>query len=268
MTTLPETPKQIVSLGAGTDTRYFRLRDKYPAATLVYHEVDFPTNTVAKLTSVQRHTQLHTKLTSKAPPNPLSIPPGATSYHSSLYNVHAMDLRILADSTSNSFPSTLPNLDPSIPTLILSEMCLIYLQASVVSSILEKFLQKYIPAPTPVSLVLYEPILPNDAFGRTMISNLSTRNIFLPTLIAYPELGDQRARLRAYGFIDGASAADTNRIWQDWVSEEEKERVAGLEMLDELEELELLLKHYCVSWGWRDGGAEGPFTKAWADIAE
>lgn len=268
MITSPETPKQIVSLGAGTDTRFFRLRDRYPGATLVYHEVDFPTNTAAKLASIQRHPQLHTKLTTKAPPNPLSIPPAATSYQSSTYNVHAIDLRTLANSSSDSFPSTLPNLDPFISTLILSEMCLIYLQASTVSSIIETFLRKYIPAPTPVALVLYEPILPNDAFGRTMISNLSTRNIFLPTLTAYPELGDQRARLRAYGFVDGASAADTHMIWQRWVSDEEKDRVAGLEMLDELEELELLLKHYCVSWGWRDGGAEETFTKAWESIKE
>lgn len=67
-----------------------------------------------------------------------------------------------------------------------------------------------------------------------------------------------------YGFVDGAKAADTEWIWRKWVSEEEKDRVAGLEMLDELEELELLLRHYCVVWGWRDGGGEGLFTKAWS----
>ncbi|KAH7119000.1 leucine carboxyl methyltransferase 1 [Dendryphion nanum] len=266
--TSPESPKQIVSLGAGTDTRYFRLRDSYPNTNIVYHEVDFPTNTAAKLASIQRHPQLYTKLTSKASPNPLSLLPAATTYQSSTYNIHALDLRALANPTSEGSITILPNLDPTIPTLILSEMCLIYLQAQTVSSILDTFLQKYIPAPTPVSLVLYEPILPNDAFGRTMISNLSTRNIFLPTLKSYPELGDQRARLRTYGFVDGAKAADTSRIWQKWVPEEEKDRVAGLEMLDELEELEMLLKHYSVSWGWRDGGADGLFTKAWADVGD
>lgn len=100
-----------------------------------------------------------------------------------------------------------------------------------------------------------------------MISNLQTRNIHLPTLIAYPELGNQRARLRGYGFTNGAKAADTNFIWRDWVSVEEKERVAGLEFLDELEELELLLKHYCVAWAWRDGGSD-VFSRALADVRE
>ncbi|KAF2656007.1 leucine carboxyl methyltransferase 1 [Lophiostoma macrostomum CBS 122681] len=268
LNTSPDTPKQIVSLGAGTDTRYFRLRDRYPETRIVYHELDFPTNTAAKLASIQRHAQLHEKLTSKPPPNPLTLDQTATSYFSETYNLHAIDLRSLTSTTDNVTIPSLPNLDPTLPTLILSEMCLVYLKAATVSSILQTFLEKYLPSPTPVSLILYEPILPNDAFGRTMISNLSTRNIHLPTLLAYPDLGDQRARLRSYGFVDGARAADTEWIWKEWVTEEEKERVGALEMLDELEELEMLLRHYCVAWGWRDGGGEGVFTKAWDDVAE
>jgi [phosphatase 2A protein]-leucine-carboxy methyltransferase len=38
-------------------------------------------------------------------------------------------------------------------------------------------------------------------------------------------------------------------------------------MLDELEELELLLRHYCFAWGWRDGESD-VFSKAWADVQE
>lgn len=100
-----------------------------------------------------------------------------------------------------------------------------------------------------------------------MISNLQTRNIHLPTLTAYPKLADQRARLSSYGFDNGAKAADTDFIWKHWISDDEKERVAALEMLDELEELELLLRHYCFAWGWRDGGSH-VFSQAWADVQE
>jgi [phosphatase 2A protein]-leucine-carboxy methyltransferase len=267
MRTNPQSAKQIVSLGAGTDTRYFRLRDNYPDANLLYHELDFPTNTAAKLGSIQRHTELNTKLGSTPTASPPPFAPGTMSYHSLTYNLHAIDLRSLAQSDEGATPPPLPNLDPSRPTLILSEMCLIYLQASTVSTILSTFLKKYIPSPTPAALILYEPILPNDAFGQVMISNLASRRIYLPTLSAYPELADQKARLAKDGFVDGARAADTNWIWSNWVSENEKERVAGLEMLDELEELEMLLKHYCVAWGWRDGG-QGIFTEAWGDIQD
>ncbi|KAF2477810.1 leucine carboxyl methyltransferase 1 [Lindgomyces ingoldianus] len=264
----PDQPKQIVSLGAGTDTRYFRLRDRYPDLQLTYHEIDFPANTTAKLAAIQKHPQLYTKLSSKRSPDPLSLAPGATSFYSSAYNLHALDLRFLATLSDDAQPHQLPHLDPSIPTLILSEMCLVYLQPSTVSTVLSAFLHKYIPAPTPLSLVLYEPILPHDAFGRMMTSNLAHRNISLPTLAAFPLLRDQRQRLRGYGFCHGSRAADTEFIWREWVSDEEKERIAGLEMLDEQEELNMLLRHYCIAWGWRDSGSEDVFSRAWEAVRE
>ncbi|KAH6643687.1 S-adenosyl-L-methionine-dependent methyltransferase [Boeremia exigua] len=257
--THPSSTKQIVSLGAGTDTRFFRLLDAYPDARLVYHEIDFPTNTSPKIACIQRQPVLHRKL--------FEIPKNSTSYHSATYNIHALDLRALAALSDDASLPELPNLDPTIPTLILSEMCLVYIQPQTVQSIISTFTTRYLTPTTPASLILYEPILPRDAFGRTMISNLQTRNIHLPTLMAYPELGDQRARLNGYGFKNGTKAADTDFIWKHWVSDKEKERVASLEMLDELEELELLLRHYCFAWGWRDGESD-VFSKAWADVQE
>lgn len=253
----PASPKQIVSLGAGTDTRFFRLLDVDPSLRLIYHELDFPSNTAAKIASIQRQPLLHRKLQ--------HMPSASDTYHSNTYNIHALDLRALADVSTDSPLPALPNLDPAIPTLILSEMCLVYLQPSTVQSIMSSLLTNYLGPSTPASLVLYEPILPHDAFGRTMISNLQTRSIHLHTLTAYPELGDQRARLQSYGFETGAEAEDTSHIWRKWISAGEKERVAGLEFLDELEELELLLRHYCVAWGWRDGESR-VFSEAWADV--
>jgi hypothetical protein len=233
--------------------------DLYPDVHLVYHEIDFPTNTAAKIASIQKQPSLHKKLP--------QLPSNSTTYHAETYNIHALDLRSLATSSADTPPPELPNLDPTLPTLILSEMCLVYLQASTVQSIVSSLLTHYLRPSTPASLVLYEPILPQDAFGRTMISNLKTRNIYLHTLTAYPELGDQRARLKGYGFKTAAKAEDTSYIWRNWVSEEEKERVAGLEFLDELEELELLLRHYCIVWGWRNGESD-VFSKAWADVGD
>jgi [phosphatase 2A protein]-leucine-carboxy methyltransferase len=257
--TYPSSSKQIVSLGAGTDTRFFRLMDLYPDMRIVYHEIDFPTNTVAKIASIQKQPLLCRKLQHIPAAN-------STSYHSDAYNIHALDLRSLATSTEGTPRPELPNLDPTLPTLILSEMCLVYLQPTSVQSIVSSLLTQYLQPATPASLILYEPILPQDAFGRTMISNLKTRNIHLHTLTAYPELGDQRARLKGYGF-DATKAEDTSYIWRRWVSAEEKERVGRLEFLDELEELELLLRHYCIAWGWRNGESD-VFAKAWADVAE
>ncbi|KAL6156749.1 carboxy methyl transferase for protein phosphatase 2A [Exserohilum turcicum] len=259
LVTYPSAPKQIISLGAGTDTRFFRLLDQYPETRLIYHEIDFPTNTSAKIAAIQRQPLLHRKL--------LQTPSDSASYHSDDYNVHALDLRCLADPSDKAPLPQIPNLDSNVPTLILSEMCLVYLQPSTVQSVVSSLLTHYLRPTTPASLILYEPILPQDAFGQTMIANLRTRNIHLHTLTAYPGLDDQRARLQSYGLGAGAKAADTHTIWQRWISDGEKERIAGLEFLDELEELDMLLKHYCVAWGWRDGEGD-VFSKAWEDFKE
>lgn len=99
-----------------------------------------------------------------------------------------------------------------------------------------------------------------------MVANLATRGIHLQTLHRYASLSAERERLREHGFVSGQGAADVDFIWERWISEEEKERVAGLEMLDEIEEWKLLASHYCVAWGWREGNednAEGGVFEGW-----
>jgi [phosphatase 2A protein]-leucine-carboxy methyltransferase len=59
-------------------------------------------------------------------------------------------------------------------------------------------------------------------------------------------------------------------IWENWIDEREKERVARVEMLDEVEEWRMLARHYCVAWGWRLGndamadGKEAEDEKSWS----
>lgn len=85
-----------------------------------------------------------------------------------------------------------------------------------------------------------------------MVSNLATRGIVLQTLRKYGSLEAQAARMRVYGFED-SRGADVNELWEKGVEESVKKRVAGLEMLDEVEEWALLAAHYCVVCGWREG---------------
>lgn len=79
----------------------------------------------------------------------------------------------------------------------------------------------------------------------------------LQTLYKYESLEAQRGRLRGYGFAGGQEARTVDGVWEEGVGREEKERVAGLEMVDEVEEWRLLAGHYCVAWGWRDGEGNG-----------
>jgi [phosphatase 2A protein]-leucine-carboxy methyltransferase len=267
MTTDAEKAKQIISLGAGSDTRYFRLVSNNSSLKLVYHELDFETNTASKVASIKRSPLLlkviHAHLQAHSD-SELQISADDTNLHSPTYNVHAIDLRSLTTSDPTDVPR-LPNLSSTTPTLLLSECCLIYLPPAAADNVLKAFTNHVILPPTPLSIVIYEPIRPFDSFGEVMISNLAQRGIVLQTLQKYASLAAQKARLKECGFSTGQQAADVDFLFNKWIGVEEKERVSRCEMLDELEEWVLLARHYCVAWGWRNGGDgnEDIFGRAW-----
>lgn len=101
-----------------------------------------------------------------------------------------------------------------------------------------------------LGIVLYEPVRPDDPFGRMMVTNLAARRIHMPTLEVYKLPSDQAQRLVDAGF-EKVEQMTVDRIWERWVSPDEKERVDSLEGLDEVEEWLLLAGHYIVAWGWR-----------------
>ncbi|KAL1963885.1 hypothetical protein VTN77DRAFT_7691 [Rasamsonia byssochlamydoides] len=298
----PPKKKQIISLGAGSDTRVFRLFAKRPSLQLVYHELDFPVNTAAKIRVIRSTPLLQGTLHISSPSSEedVTISAEGDALHSPFYHIHPIDLRSLAkpptttadahsqtssDSPSdpehsseknNAPPVLLPGVDTSLPTLLISECCLVYLSPEDAAGVVDYFTKTLFPRPstasadssdagTPLGLILYEPIRPDDPFGKTMVSNLAARGIQLQTLHRYASLDAQRQRLRDHGFDAGQGAADVDFIWENWVSEAEKERVARLEMLDEVEEWKLLAQHYCVAWGWIEGAAAGVFDR-WKDV--
>ncbi|KAK5206828.1 carboxy methyl transferase for protein phosphatase 2A [Exophiala xenobiotica] len=260
--------KQIISLGAGSDTRYFRLKQKHRDLDVVYHEIDFEANTRRKIGRLR------------------SPPFSAAAKNLAGIDVHAQDVEISADGASLTSPeytihpqdlrrlpqhdTGLPGIDKSLPTLIISECCLVYLPPDDADAVLQYFSNVF-PSTTPLAIVIYEPIRPHDPFGMTMVRNLTSRGIQLQTLEKYAGLEEQRKRLEAHGFnadADGdgirgeSEAADIEFIWRQWVAPDEKERIDGLEWMDEVEEFVLLAQHYCISWGWRG------FTdsEAWAGL--
>ncbi|EQL34360.1 hypothetical protein BDFG_03719 [Blastomyces dermatitidis ATCC 26199] len=268
--------RQIISLGAGSDTRVFQLLSKHPSLDLVYHELDFPTNTATKIKAI-RSSPLLRKSLGIHEPEDVNISADGYALHSKYLHIHPIDLRTLSASSS---PTLLQGVDRTVPTLLISECCLIYLSPTDAVNVLSYFTQAVFPpsstsstAPStpeltsipaasassvPLALILYEPIRPDDPFGRTMVANLATRGIHLQTLHRYASLSAQRERLQGHGFVSGQGAADVDFIWERWISEEEKERVARLEMLDEIEEWKLLASHYCVAWGWREEKGDNP----------
>lgn len=209
---------------------------------LVYHEIDFEAISEKKFRTVQALPVLRNILTK-------ATVGGNGSWSSEpargAYYCHGIDLRNLADGSRD----TLPGLRTDIPTLLLSECCLCYLEPADASNVI-KFFTSQIPN---IGTVIYEPIKPHDAFGKMMISNLAARNINMPTLDVYREAVDQEQRLRDAEFLVVRHMTIDN-IWEDWVQPEEKYRLDSAEGLDEVEEWKLLAGHYVVVWGSRGSG--------------
>ncbi|TKA44788.1 hypothetical protein B0A55_13098, partial [Friedmanniomyces simplex] len=122
----PEHRKQVVSLGAGSDTRFFRLmadeQGGSPKYKVTYHELDFEANANQKRSILRHSTELSECLR-------------RAEQDGSTYHLHAIDLRDL----TNKSPPIIPELDPALPTLLLSECCLCYLPPDAAASVLQYF---------------------------------------------------------------------------------------------------------------------------------
>jgi [phosphatase 2A protein]-leucine-carboxy methyltransferase len=253
----PQT-KQIISLGAGTDTRYFRLRSQDKHRNLIYHEFDFPTVSDTKRRMVLGNPLLSKLNQNEAPfPDPRNLPPdqavewGFTqskdAVSETVYCCHPLDLRQLPQSQA---PQPILGLRTDLPTLIISECCLCYLEVDISRDVVKWFADRI----QSLGIILYEPIGVDDSFGQMMVANLAARGITMPSLQSFKTLSDQKNRLEQLGFQedDGGQEAETvERIWEQWIPASEKERVDGLEGLDEVEEWQMLARHYAVVWGWR-----------------
>ena len=292
----PTQEKQIISLGAGSDTRFFRLMSRKPVShgrgillrpNVIYHEIDFKANTIQKLHPITEFSELSGHVASpvtifsstilsdghnddaphadKDQNHPIDLRDQSDdTLHADQYHIHPIDLRDL--DPSRPAPHSLDLVDTALPTLLISECCLCYLPPAAADTVALYFTKHLFPDSTPVGLILYEPIHPNDPFGRTMVSNLAARGIVLQTLKRYGSLEAQAARMISYG-LGGTGGASVKDLWDKGVEEKEKERVAALEMVDEVEEWELLAGHYCVAWGWRRG-AKDELWEGWNEMAE
>ncbi|KAK2591799.1 carboxy methyl transferase for protein phosphatase 2A [Conoideocrella luteorostrata] len=239
--------KQIISLGAGTDTRPLHRLQQPGAENIIYHELDFEPTCRRKLTIVRSSPSLRHVFKDFSIHDSGSW--SAEPCKGGEYHCHAIDLRNLNNSVTE-LPSKIRS---DLPTLLLSECCLCYLTQQGSESVLQFFSSKI----SIIGALLYEPMPLDDAFGNMMISNLKARHIFMPSLDKYKDHREQLSRLRESGF-ETADYATIANAWATWVGQRERDRVDRLEGLDEVEEWELLATHYVVVWGTR-GVSFGPW---------
>jgi len=280
--------RQIVSLGAGFDASYFRLRTKdapeAPSVSLAFVEIDHAVVIATKAAVVNATATLRASCvggdgvrrledgeedgvkTTRRDGGVLEafVDGGG-------YAMCGCDLR--DPSALDTALNDVAGLDPNVPTLFLSECCLAYLEANEAEAVIDWAARWGRPACQKApdadstrtdddaaffplrAFFAYDPSLTStssrdDPFGAQMLVNLKHRGCPLLGAHAVPGADAHVARLKKNGW-PRAGAADMLAASARLVTEDaaEARRVAFLEPLDELEEYRLIQKHYVVSWG-------------------
>ncbi|KAJ7666889.1 S-adenosyl-L-methionine-dependent methyltransferase [Mycena polygramma] len=240
---------QIVSLGAGSDTRFWRIATgAHKEALAAYVEMDFPEITTKKAMAIRKSKELSAVLGN---PADVAVSHGGMGLTSPTYHLLPADLR---KPPAETFGTLLASdsgalLSPTLPTLLLFECVLVYMSPAASSALLQWFRDYFSPEGSAVlGSIVYEMFRLQDAFGRVMVDNLKARHVSLPGAAPYPDAASLPSRFLSIGFT-AARALTLKEIRKSYIPPAELERISQLELVDEIEELDLVLEHYAITWG-------------------
>ncbi|KXN87471.1 Leucine carboxyl methyltransferase 1 [Leucoagaricus sp. SymC.cos] len=180
---------QIVSLGAGSDTRFWRIAAGQHKDTIrSYVEIDFPEITTKKSMNIKKSKELSEIL---GKPEEIKLAQGGAGLHSPKYHLLPADLRsdpadtLQGPLTEPSKEMEAPILSSDCPTLLLFECVLAYMSIEASSRLLRWFVDRFsangdeesVKANGPLGCIIYEMFGLNDSFGRVMLNNLRVRNL-------------------------------------------------------------------------------------------
>jgi O-methyltransferase involved in polyketide biosynthesis len=233
------TTSQVVVLGAGKDTSYFRycnqgiMGQQLPPkqeSFVRWYEVDHN----AVIQEKARIIQSSSSLSSQFPLEPMQWGYQVANDHSS-FSLIQHDLREthLLDKLE---------LDPSFPTLLLIECVFMYLPSQESKTLLEHLATRLKHA----TMVAYEPILGQDPFGRMMEQNLKQAGVASPDscLLTDRFLEKQLDKFVNSGF-ETAVACDMFSAYETILTAQQRSHANQCELLDEIEEWMLIMRHYC-----------------------
>jgi O-methyltransferase involved in polyketide biosynthesis len=147
----------------------------------------------------------------------------------------------------------LPELDTSLPTLVVLECVLVYMDNERADSLL-CWLSRTLKH-SESAVLLYDMVLSSlgdnseryldrgrDQFGVTMEANLQRRGL---TLHALKSIQEHTQRMERCGWC-AAKSVDMLTAYKHLLTSEERKRSEKAEPLDEQEEFNLLMQHYCL----------------------
>lgn len=231
---------QIVNLGAGLDTTFWRLKEEN-LMPRKYFEVDFPMIVARKIHNIKTKPPLSKPLIETHSTDSLLL--DAHSLDSDRYCIIGADLREISslDEKLKKF-----QLNPELPTLFMSECVLVYMTPQQSSNLLHWAADSF---PTAM-YINYEQVNMLDRFGQVMIENLQRRQCNLAGVETCQSLDLQKERFLKAGW-EHADALDMMTVYS-MLPQEDVARVERLEFLDEKELLQQLLQHYSICWAAKD----------------
>ena len=255
----PSQTAQMVVLGAGKDTNYFRLIRRRKGSNIPFVrwvEVDHAAILQEKLSVIHDNSALfNVKQAEKENDSEHvvleSIDPTVPSRSHCAMIPH--DLRKSADDMLGKLLRS--GLDPQAPTLLVSECVLMYLPDKDTRCLLSALSNTFRNS----CICQYEPIVGNgDMFGQMMEENLSKAGVASPDsgLLKVRSNQDHINRLYQTGFTISA-ACDMYTVYETILSNEQRDQASRSEFLDELEEFVLIMKHYSFSVGSTSGSLIG-----------
>lgn len=225
---------QILSLGAGSDSLYFRLKTAGLLTWAAVWEVDFPDVARRKAERIQDTPEL-CALTG---PFQSRDPAWALCFESLDYRILGLDLRQLQQ-LDQALASS--GLDAAAPTLLLAEAVLTYLEPESARALIAWAAQRFPNA----LFIVYEQMRPHDAFGQFMQQHFQRLNSPLHGLDRFPDVKAQQHRFLQAGWT-ACSAMDMNEFYRCFLPTEERQRIENLEPFDEFEEWHLKCAHYFI----------------------
>lgn len=222
---------QIVSLGAGFDTAFWVL-DAAGVRPAHFFEVDFAHVVRNKSTLITHTPALWDVLVEPR------VHTGGEGVRSQRYSLVAGDLCAIGDVR---VALAAAGFDVKVPTLVLAECVLTYMSTVDSASVLH-WARTALQCAT---VMVYEQIRPEDAFGRVMRANLDRCGSSLLGIHSHPSVAAQRKRFAETLHYPHVRVQTILGIWQR-LDPAQRRHIENLEEFDEYEEWIEKCAHYVI----------------------
>jgi len=254
----PNAPLQVVNIGAGFDTLFFRwasnpkldgtIPSPHGALNITkFVELDVEDMTSAKKRIIAKNAILQS-LTKREDIK-------------DVYHLETCDLSSL-DDVQAAF--TKAGLSPTVPTFLLAECVLVYIPPKASDNLLSYITSFFKAGTAPVLLASYDMIQPQDRFGQMMVQNLAKIGLNIHSVDELKSTKDHEERCRRVGFQ--AVKAQTMKLLYTSVARDQQVTLNKIEIIDDWDEWNMVHEHYTfvlasLNMGEGEKGVIAPFPQ-------